>query len=308
VPWDDRLKRRLKLRDLDILMAVIQASGMGKAATRLKMSQPAVSKAIADLETVLGVRLLDRSRRGVEPTPYGLALIKRGVAAFDELRQGVLDIEFLADPTAGEVRIGTTEPIAAAIVAPIVDSLLQQHPKMGFHVFASDTATLFRVLAARNVELMISRLTSSIGDEFLSETLFDDDLIVATGVNNVWSRKRRVSLAELVNEPWVQSDFFRTLQMDVFGAMGLQPPQRTITSASVNLRNELLATGRFLSLLPGFSLKLPRKHPTLKALPMSLPNMRHPVCIIHLKSRSLSPPARLFAEHVRALTKPLAKL
>jgi DNA-binding transcriptional LysR family regulator len=306
MPWDDRVRRRLKLRDLDILMAVVAAGGMGKAATRLGMSQPAVSKAIVDLEGVVGARLLERSRRGIEPTQYGRALVNRGVAVFDELRQGILDIEFLADPSAGEVRIGTTEPIAAAIVAPVVKNLSRQYPRMIFHIVASDTATLLRELAGRNVELMISRLTSSIGDEYLCETLFQDELIVATGMKNVWARKRRVSLAELTNEPWVQSEFLRTLQVNVFRSVGLQPPPRTITSSSVNLRNELLATGDFFCLLPGFSLRLPRRHTTLKALPVSLSNMRHPVCIVYLKSRSLSPPAQLFIDHVRDLTKLLA--
>src|SRR5215831_20288630 len=87
MPWDQRIKRRFKLRELDILIAVAEAGGMAKAASHLHMSQPAVSKAIADLEHTLKVRLVDRSRQGVEPTDYGLALIKRGVAVFDELRR-----------------------------------------------------------------------------------------------------------------------------------------------------------------------------------------------------------------------------
>jgi DNA-binding transcriptional LysR family regulator len=99
--WNDRVRRRLKLRDVDILLSVIQTGSMGKAAAALNMSQPAVSKAIAYLEQTLGVRLLDRSRQGVEPTPYGQALVKRGVAMFDELRQGVHDIASLTDPTVG---------------------------------------------------------------------------------------------------------------------------------------------------------------------------------------------------------------
>jgi DNA-binding transcriptional LysR family regulator len=89
MPWHDRIKRTLKLRDLDILMAVVQTGAMGRAAVRLHMSQPAVSKAIADLEHTFGVRLLHRSRRGAEPTPYGAALVKRGFAVFDEVRRGV---------------------------------------------------------------------------------------------------------------------------------------------------------------------------------------------------------------------------
>src|SRR5258707_5368930 len=101
----ERIGRQLKMRDLRILMAVVECGTMGKAAGRLAVSQPVVSKAIADLEHALGVRLLDRSRRGVEPTPCGRALIRRGVAIFDEMRQGLDEIEFLSDPTAGEVRI-----------------------------------------------------------------------------------------------------------------------------------------------------------------------------------------------------------
>src|SRR5689334_2700950 len=108
-----RIERRLKLHHLRVLMAVVQMGSMHKAAEHLGTSQPAVSRSISDLEHALGVRLLDRSRVGVEATQYGRAIIKRGVAVFDELRQGVKDIEFLADPTAGELRIGCTEGVAS---------------------------------------------------------------------------------------------------------------------------------------------------------------------------------------------------
>src|SRR6516225_2095245 len=96
MPWDDRTKRRLKLRDLDVLLAVVETGSMGKAAKRLNISQPAVSKAVVELEDALGVRLVDRSRRGVVPTLYGLALAKHSVAIFNDLRQGVQDINFLS--------------------------------------------------------------------------------------------------------------------------------------------------------------------------------------------------------------------
>ena len=88
MPWNDRTKRRLKLRDLDVLSAVVEMGSMGKAARRLNISQPAVSKAVVELEDALGVKLVDRSRRGVMPTPYGVALAKRSIAIFNDLRQG----------------------------------------------------------------------------------------------------------------------------------------------------------------------------------------------------------------------------
>src|SRR5262245_10448773 len=94
----DRVAHRLKLRDLRLLDAVVRSRSMAKAATQLNISQPAVSKAISELENLLGVRLLDRNRQGIVPTAYGRALLDCGVAIFDDLSQGVKKIEFLADP------------------------------------------------------------------------------------------------------------------------------------------------------------------------------------------------------------------
>ena len=69
---NDRIGRRVKLHELHVLMAVVQAGGIGKAARRLNTFSSAISRSIAELEHAFGVRLLDRSRQGVEPTEYGL--------------------------------------------------------------------------------------------------------------------------------------------------------------------------------------------------------------------------------------------
>src|SRR4051794_23929908 len=94
----DRIGRRMKLHDLHVLMAVVQAGSMSKAAQLLNTTQPAISRSIADLEHTIGVRLLDRGRHGAEATVYGRALLEGGTAMFDDLRQAVRNIEFLADP------------------------------------------------------------------------------------------------------------------------------------------------------------------------------------------------------------------
>lgn len=310
MPWNERLRRRIKLRDLDILMAVIAAGGMGKAVGRLNMSQSAISKAVADLEHTLGVRLLDRSRKGVEPTPYGHVLVQRGAIVFDELRQSVADINFLSDPTAGELRIGTTEPLAAAIISPVIDRLVRQHPLMSFHVITGDTGTLYQQLAARNVDFMLARISREVAEEHSSDTLFRSASVIVAGARNPLTRRRKIALSDLMNEPWVLGPLdsnFGMFQADVFRACGLAPPRLTVSSVSTNLRNELLSNGRFLSVLPGFSLRLPRRHPWLRALPVELPDTRMPVAIVTLKNRSPSPLARLFIERVHAFTKPLAQ-
>src|SRR5262245_45793471 len=99
IDWESQVGRRLRLRDLHVFSTVVQRGSMAKAAMHLGVSQPAVSEVIADLEHAVGVPLLDRGPQGVEPTIYGRALLHRSVAAFDELKQGVREIEFMTDPT-----------------------------------------------------------------------------------------------------------------------------------------------------------------------------------------------------------------
>jgi DNA-binding transcriptional LysR family regulator len=308
--WNDRVRRRLKLRDLDILLAVVQTGSMGKAASALNMSQPAVSKAIACLESTLGVRLLDRSRQGVEPTPYGRALIKRGVAMFDELRQGVEDIASLTDPTVGQIRMGGSEHTISAIYSPVVHRFSTQHPRMSFHIIVGDLQTMSRALDARHIDFVVSRMYSPASEEHSVEVLFEDPLVVVTGPGNPLARRRKIELAELSEEPWTlqpRENNFGAFAMDALHGAGLAPPPITVATTSSNLRGEMLATGRYLSMVPRYWVLLPRRHPSLRVLPVEFPNTRLKVAIITLKNRSLSRATELFIDGVRALTKPLAR-
>lgn len=309
--WDRQIGRRLKLRDLYILMSVVDAKGMGKAADRLNMSQPAVSNAIADLEQAVGVRLVDRSRQGVEPTSYGKALIKRGVAVFDELRQGVKEIEFLADPTAGELRIGTTDPIAGVLVSRAIDRLSRRYPRVLFHVLSAETATLYHQLRERNVELIIARVQDPTAEHpVVTETLHDDTLVVVAGGNNRWIGHRKIKLADLVDEPWTLpplDSWSGTLVAEAFRANGLEVPRATVFTFSHSLRDSLVSTGRFLTVLSDFLVSSRAKSQSLTALPVRLVATRRQVGIITLKDRTLSPVAQLFVESAREVAKQIAK-
>src|SRR5581483_8746425 len=127
--WDNRIGRRVTIRDLHILSAVVHWGSMAKAASHLAMSQSAVSEGIAHLEDALRVRLLDRSAHGIEPTIYANVLLKRGHAVFDELKEGIKEIEFLSDPTAGEIRIGCPEILSYGLLPAVIDLLSRRHPQ-----------------------------------------------------------------------------------------------------------------------------------------------------------------------------------
>src|SRR4051794_13783528 len=141
IDWESQLGRRFRLRDLHVFTTAVRLASMAKAAKELGVSQPAVSEVIAELEHALGVRLLDRTRRGVEPTSYGSALLRRSIAAFDELRQGIKDIEYLSDPSVGELRIGCPESIAAGFLQPIIARFATRYPRVVLDVDTVNAAS-----------------------------------------------------------------------------------------------------------------------------------------------------------------------
>lgn len=209
IDWERQIGRRLKLRDLHVFVTIVQRGSLGKAAEYLGVSQPSVSATIADLEHALGVRLFDRGPRGVEPTVYGRALLKRGTAAFDELKQSIKDIEFLADPTAGEVRIACPESLASSILPPIVEAFSQKNPGVVLHVDTAVTTSLdLPALRERTADVVFARIcqpaTSAI-DNLNVEMLFDDKLVVTAGTRSRWARRRKIELAELANASWIMT-------------------------------------------------------------------------------------------------------
>src|SRR5215831_16233962 len=150
---DSQIGRRLKLRDLHLFFTVVQQGSMAKAALQLGISQPNVSEAIADLEQTLDARLFDRRPRGVEPTLYGKALLKRTRAVFDELRQGIKDIEFLDDPSIGEIRIGFPAAAMATFLPHVIQKFTEVYPRVVLRVSEVPTSATYSVLRERTHDL-----------------------------------------------------------------------------------------------------------------------------------------------------------
>lgn len=310
--WTDRIGRRLRPRDLHVFMAVADQGNISKAAESLAISRPVVSKTIAGLEQTLGVPLLDRSPQGVEPTFYGRALLKWAVTVFDDLRQGVEEIEFLADPTAGELRIGCTEPIAAGLVPAVIERLSHRHPRLSFQVELGNSVTLqTNSLRERKCDLVVARMLSpSPEPDMEAEVLFHDEVFIAAGPRSKWLRRRKIALAELLDEKWILApvDMLPGAPVfEAFRAAGLSVPRPRVLVFSINLRNNLMASGRFLTASPGLVQRFGRERRFLKVLPIELPRWRSPVAVITLKNRTLSPVAKLFIDCAREVAMPLAR-
>jgi len=307
----DRIGRRMKLHDIHVLLAVVQAGSMNRAARLLNTTQSAISRSIADLESTMGVPLLDRSPQGVEPTQYGQALLKRSIAAFDELKQSVQDIAFLSDPGVGELRVGSSPAQAEGLTFAVLDRVSRQYPRIVVQVVLGGMLQLCEELRGRRIDLGVARISGPASPEDIDqEVLFDDPLVVVAGAANPWIGRRNIKLVELVNEPWTwtsQGNLVDSIIIEIFRANGLKPPRSTIHVSSTTMRLKLAATGRFLAVVAASALQFHENRASIKVLRLDLPTTHQQTGIITLKNRTLSPLSQIFIECARQMAKPLAK-
>lgn len=304
--WRKRLRHDMKLRDLHILSEVVLRGSMAKATADLGMSQPAISESISRLEVAAKARLLDRTTRGVEATAFGAILLRRAKAAFDELEQGLKDIETLADPSSGEVCVGCPESLAAGFVPEVTTRLSKQFPNIRVHVaLAQPGEQHFRELRERSVDLLIGRLFKPVSaDDVLVEKLCQDVFFVVASVSSRWARRRSLSLQDLAEERWIlfpTDSLSNNFIENGFRAAGLELPQKVVRSFSIQMRLHLLSTGEFITILHWSVLKFNAKRWGLKILPVRLPAEEMPIAVFSTAGRTVSPAVDKFITAARAV-------
>ena len=308
--WDDRIGRRLRLKDLHTLQTVAEAGSMASASQRLALSQPAISQAISDMEHTLGAPLLERSPRGVELTECGRLLVERARVIFDEVRQGVADIESASDPTRGVVRIGTTEPLAG-VVSEIIGRLARKYSRISYDVMVSDFDTLIRELRERAGDVLVTRWVRPLAaDDLAAQILFQAPLAVMAARRHPLLLRRKLGLGDLMGEQWTLSppdSFLGRAVVDLFRRRKLPLPAAVVTTISIHMRLNLLSTGGFLTVLPAQMLKHPLNRPWLRALDVDLSDSSQPIASVTLKRRRAGGPLRLFEQASLEVCKTMAE-
>jgi DNA-binding transcriptional LysR family regulator len=224
------------------------------------------------------------------------------------MRQGLNRIEFIKNPASGELRIGCSEPMAAGLLPAIVERFSKEYPGVILHLLHSNVATLqYNDLRNRDVELLLGRLPEPFAENDLAaEPLFEEPMLVMAGATSPWTKRRRVGLAELLDEPWCFSprgSLPRLLQDEVFRASDLAVPREHVITLSIQLYTIMIETGRWLGLVPASVVRLGPRRPSLKVLPIKIEAAPHPVGIITVKNRTLNPLAERFIHVSRAVAK-----
>jgi len=293
--WDERVGRHLTLRDLNILLTAVDAGSMSKAAERLRVSQPAISKTISLLEREVGAQLITRSPRGILPTEPGRALLARSYAAMGELKQAVEEMDVLSDAKAGKLRLTANEVALSGLVGTVINDLHTRFPGIVFEIMPAYThAAQIRELEQGNVELVIGQVAPSDVDGHLEVTeLFQDPLVVVAGARNPWTRRAKMELGELMDEAWAFSPLNSVSghSMELaFRASGLGLPRIMAVSSSMQVLRRLVMDNEFLALFPRSAVR------GVSILPVAIKALWQPVGILTVKHRTLSPLAKLFID------------
>ena len=242
---------------------------------------------------------------------YGAALYRRCVAAFDELKQSGRDMEFLANPKVGELWIGCQESLLAAVLPPIIRRFSEDYPQVTLHVddVASPVVQLAE-LRNRKYDFVLARIRGPLVDGDVNvETLFNDQVVIAADARSRWLRRRKIDLAELVDEPWLLTPpdgWVYSRLAEAFAARGLDMPKANVLTVSVPLRNHLLADSHHLSAFANSVLRLNAERYGLKALPVDLPQRPWPAVVVTPRNRTLSPLVERFIECARDVVKSIA--
>lgn len=287
-------RRRVRLRDLETLVTVVQSGGMRKAAAALHLSQPAVSRAMRELEEALGVRLLQRGPAGAEATMHGEALVQRARAVFDELHNALQELDWLSDPEAGEVRVGGGDTQQAGVLALAAQALLAQHGRMRLSFESAQAHQLVDwMLPQRQVDLAIIRpAVLPLPADIEGEALLHEQLHVVVGPEHPLARRRKLALAELLDEHWILSRNERmadTPLVRAFADAGLPMPARVIESGTLSLRHRLLLGGRFVTCIPHTVVPFARQHFGLRVLPVAVPRWTEATMVLWLRGRVPTP-------------------
>ncbi len=307
----DSIARRITLRELRLLLAVARSGSILQAANEVGITQPALSKCIAELEGAFGVRLFDRTNRGVMPTPHGEILLRRATGVFEELRQAVDELGFLTDGSRGELRLGGTPTVCAGLLPHAISTVLDQRANFRFHIAELESGQLASKVINRSLDFGIGREhDAGDNDNLVFDHLFDDRLFIVAGSKHPLTTRRSVTLDEVARHQWLlpATDGSMILQLrSEFRRQKLELPKPAVTTMSMLVRYELIATNRFITVMYGSVLRFGKAPRFLRVLPLDV-RTKIPIGIIRLKNRTLAASAELFMDIAREVVRPMSSI
>ena len=300
-----RLPRYLKMSELRVFTAVLEHRSFRKAAAVLHLSQPAVTKAIAGLEDMLGFKLFDRVANGVEPTVHGRSLAPRAAAIFDELRRAAQDLALLSSGARGSLRVGTVPMPAIPFLPMALNRLVDAHPGIFLSVVEERETELLDRLRKRDIELAILRLSLiEPGDDMQALPLFDEKLCVVAASSHPLAAHPSLQWSDLLQQRWVMPPadcFFYEHVRRTLDRLDMPMPRQAVEAMSIHVQFNLVLHAGMLCFGMRSQLNFAPGKEFLRRLPFELPISDSSVSAVMLKSHAPSPLAQQLVSNIRTL-------
>ncbi len=289
----ERLPRQLRLKELRVFVAVLEHRSFRKAAGALHVTQPAVTKAIAGLESLLGVRLFDRSAQGVAPTVHGESFAAHATAVFDSLRSAARDLDRVSRGRTGVLRVGTTPMPSISLLPGALGALMRARPGISINIAEGTEQELIDRLRRGELDAVFVRsMRMPSAEDLRLQRLYSSVLCVYAGREHPLASRPVVTWAEVCRHPFVMSSpeapFSRALAREMEAA-GLPMPEHVVVSSSVNLQYAMVLHGGLLS----FGLRpqetVPESRNFLTRLPVALPEVGASITAVTMRRRAVPP-------------------
>ncbi len=308
----ERLPRYLSMRQMRMLAAVAEHGSVLKASRALRVAQPSLSRTLTDLEATLGVRLFERSARGMTLTVFGEALLRRVKTIFAELRDAEEDLQSLMGGWHGHVHVGCTPLFSAGVLPRLLSGLMRLRPGLGFSLVEADSEALPEALRERNVDIALGRLPApgSRADDLDYELLFEERLLLVVGTEHRLARRPRVSLKDLSGESWglpMPGSMLYRVIAESFTGLDRPVPSPRVQADSVDAMAELVEAGDLITLVPASHVSGQLERYRLKVIHTVEQVAFGPVGLIMLRARQPTPAMNVFAAYLRSETPALLR-
>jgi DNA-binding transcriptional LysR family regulator len=294
---DSYIRANLKPKHLHLLVALDDFRNIGKVAASLNVTQPAVSKALAELEKGLDVKLFERTARGVQPTIYGECLIRHARTVLANLTQARDELNGLMSGASGNVRIGALSTAVHAILPQSLALMKERSPNSSILVREGTIESLLPDLWSEKLDIIVGRLSSNQPTSGLEErVLCEETVTLISGLGHPLTAKKRLHWPDLEGYPWVLPPVGTLLRGPLeraFEHHGVPMPANSVETLSVPLLCSYLRITNAIAFLGRSVSKHYQDLGLLAILPLELPRLLRPIGMFWSQQRSLSPSVKL---------------
>jgi DNA-binding transcriptional LysR family regulator len=297
------ITRKFRLRHVELIAELYDCRSILKASRRLSLTQPTVTKSLQDVESTLGVRLFERSNRGLEPTAYGEIFARHAKIVLAQLRHAAEELEGLRAGYSGRVTVGTLLAASASVLPDAIALLKKERPAVAISVVVGTYDILMPSLLVGDLDMVLGRLPEEGRSRALVyEEFYAEPICVVTRRGHPLSSKRRLSLRDLANEAWLLPLPETALRRQIeraFVEAGAPLPRNVIESVSILTNRALLRKSDCVGVMPYHVALDDVEQGLLAILPVKLKSIESPVGAILRAPGTLPPAASALLDYLR---------